>query len=57
MNRVVNVTSTSNFRPAVGRMNFDLAKEDGQIVDDLPPFLMFDVVNLISFYIDERGEN
>jgi hypothetical protein len=57
MNRVVNVSSTANFKPAMGRLHFDLAKEDGQIVDDLPLFLMFDVVNLSSFYMYKRGEN
>ncbi len=57
MNRLANLSSTANFKPAMGRLHFDLAKEDGQIVNDLHLFLVFDVVNLSSFYMDIKGEN
>jgi hypothetical protein len=57
MNRVANVSSTANFIPAMGRMYFDLAREDGQIIDVLPLFLVVDVVNLSSFYMEIEGEN
>jgi hypothetical protein len=57
MNRVANVSSTANFIPAMGRMHFDLAKEVGQKIDVLPSFLLVDVVNLSSFYMEIEGEN
>jgi hypothetical protein len=57
MNRVVNVSSTANFKPAMGRLHLDRARVDGQIVDDLPLFLMFEVENLSSFYMAKKGEN
>jgi hypothetical protein len=57
MNRVVNVSSTANFKLAMGCLHFDLARVVGQIVNNLPLFLMFEVVNLSSSCTANRGES